>query len=72
MPPGRSFILVGYDPTPPDYRPGTIGRDRGAILDKLGGKVSVMGISYGGLAALRKRRRSSRARRQARAARERT
>ena len=53
MPPGRSFILVGYDPTPPDYRLGTIGRDLGAILDQLGGKVSVMGISYGGLAALR-------------------
>ena len=53
MPPGRSFILVGYDPTPPDYRLGTIGRDLGAILGELGGKSEVMGISYGGLAALR-------------------
>jgi pimeloyl-ACP methyl ester carboxylesterase len=53
MPPGKSFLLVGYDPTPPDYRLGTIGRDLGAILEQLGGKASVMGISYGGLAALR-------------------
>ena len=53
MPPGRSFILVGYDPTPPDYRLGTISRDLGAILGQLGGNASVMGISYGGLAALR-------------------
>lgn len=53
MPPGRSFILVGYDPTPPDYRLGTIGRDLGAILDELGGNMSVMGVSYGGLVALR-------------------
>ena len=53
MPPGRSFLLVGYDPTPPDYRLATIGRDLGALLDQLGGNASVMGISYGGLAALR-------------------
>lgn len=53
LPPGRSFILVGYDPTPPDYRLGTIGRDLGAILEELGGNASVIGISYGGLAALR-------------------
>lgn len=53
MPPGRSFLLVGYDPTPLDYRLGTIGSDLVAILEELGGQVSVMGISYGGIAALR-------------------
>ena len=53
VPPGRSVLLVGYDPTPTDYRLDTIGCDLGAILEELGGNVSVMGISYGGLAALR-------------------
>lgn len=53
MPPGRSFLVVGYDPTPPDYRLGTIGRDLAAIFDQLGGDVPVIGLSYGGLAALR-------------------
>jgi pimeloyl-ACP methyl ester carboxylesterase len=54
LPPGRSFLLVSYDPAPPpEYTLGTIGRDLGAILDELGGNASIMGISYGGLAALR-------------------
>ena len=53
IPPGRGFILVGYDPTPPDTCLGTLGRDLVAILEELGGDIPVMGISYGGLVALR-------------------
>lgn len=52
LPPDRSFLLVGYDPSPPDYSLATIGDDLGAILDELGGRSTVVGISYGGIAAL--------------------
>jgi pimeloyl-ACP methyl ester carboxylesterase len=59
MPRGRSFVLVGYDfvlvgydPTPADYQLTTIARDVCAILEQLGA-CNAIGISYGGLVALR-------------------
>jgi pimeloyl-ACP methyl ester carboxylesterase len=53
MPSGRSFILVGYDPTPSDYSLAMIARDLCAIFEQVGAPATVMGISYGGIAALR-------------------
>lgn len=53
MPRDRSFILVGYDPTPSDYSLAMIARDLCAIFEQVGTPATVMGISYGGIAALR-------------------
>ena len=53
LPKGRSFILIGYDLAPADFSLTAASRDLGAIFAELGGNVSVMGISYGGIVALR-------------------
>ncbi len=53
LPAGRSFILVGYDPSPADHSLATISRDLCTILAQRGSPATVIGVSYGGIVALR-------------------
>jgi pimeloyl-ACP methyl ester carboxylesterase len=54
LPRGRSFILLGYDPAPTGtYNLSTIAADTAAIVAELGSPVQLVGISYGGIVALR-------------------
>ena len=54
LPRGRGFVLLGYDPAPAQgHSLSTIAGDVAAIITELGPPVQVVGISYGGLVALR-------------------
>jgi pimeloyl-ACP methyl ester carboxylesterase len=54
LPRGRSFVLLGYDPAPPvGYSMSTIVADVAAIIAELGAPVRLVGVSYGGVVALR-------------------
>jgi pimeloyl-ACP methyl ester carboxylesterase len=54
LPPGQSFILLGYDPAPAaDHSLSTIAADVAAIITELGAPARLVGVSYGGLVALR-------------------
>jgi len=54
LPPGASFVLLGYDVAPPpDHSLERIVADVAGILSELGGGVPMVGISYGGIVALR-------------------
>lgn len=52
LPRGRAFVLLGYDPAPP-AGPSTVSTDVATIVTALGAPVRLVGISYGGIVALR-------------------
>ena len=53
LPPGRSFVMLGYEPAPEeDHSLAKIVADVAAVLDEIGGPVQLVGISYGGVIAL--------------------
>ncbi len=54
LPRDRTFILLGYDPAPGEsHSLPTIAADTAAIVAELGPPVQLVGISYGGIVALR-------------------
>ena len=54
LPRDRSFILLGYDPAPREtHSLPTIAADVAAIVAELGTPVQLVGVSYGGIVALR-------------------
>ncbi|MDI1460927.1 alpha/beta hydrolase [Catellatospora sp. KI3] len=54
LPPDRGFILLGYDPAPGEsHSLATIVADVAAIIGELGAPVQLVGVSYGGIVALR-------------------
>jgi pimeloyl-ACP methyl ester carboxylesterase len=54
LPPERGFVLLGYDPAPGEnHGLPTIAADVAAIIGELGPPVQLVGISYGGIVALR-------------------
>lgn len=54
LPPGCTIYVLGYDPEPPEgHSLGAVVTDVAAILERETGPAAVLGISYGGLVALR-------------------
>jgi pimeloyl-ACP methyl ester carboxylesterase len=54
LPRDRTFILLGYDPAPGEsHSLPTIAADVAAIVAELGPPVQLVGVSYGGIVALR-------------------